>query len=243
MKTKKMFSKVLAAALAVLMLVGLMPAFASASSYTDEGSYSDGPVALKKTATLEDDGTYTINLEAFTTGTISTIVEKTNKPTDIVLVIDQSGSMANSMSGLPSGSYSEVTSLTNAEAYAGTYYYDVDGVKYPVTVKYATVGEVEYYVDIEGNKHSEDEVSWTWYSPDADKTYNAYGPYLTDSLVTFVRIEHNNYISKSYHYEGSDGWAGDYNFTTSVFHARQKVRDTYTDKTLEFDNGGNDKRG
>ena len=47
---------------------------------------------LSKTATDNGDGTYTITLEAYTTGTVT--VTQTTKPMDIVLVLDQSGSMA-----------------------------------------------------------------------------------------------------------------------------------------------------
>ena len=46
---------------------------------------------LNKTATDNGDGTYTITLEAYTTGTVT--VTQTTKPLDIVLVLDQSGSM------------------------------------------------------------------------------------------------------------------------------------------------------
>lgn len=46
---------------------------------------------LSKTATDNGDGTYTITLEAYTTGTVT--VTQTTKPLDIVLVLDQSGSM------------------------------------------------------------------------------------------------------------------------------------------------------
>lgn len=53
-----------------------------------------------KTVTLEDDGTYTINLEAYSTG--STTVEQvtSGQPLDIVLVMDQSGSLKNSIYSL-----------------------------------------------------------------------------------------------------------------------------------------------
>lgn len=53
-----------------------------------------------KTVTLEDDGTYTINLEAYSTG--STTVEQvtSGQPLDIVLVMDQSGSLENSIRSL-----------------------------------------------------------------------------------------------------------------------------------------------
>lgn len=61
----------------------------------EKGKTVDGLV-MDKTATANDDGTYKITLEAYTTGTVST--SETTKPTDIVLVLDQSGSMAWNMS-------------------------------------------------------------------------------------------------------------------------------------------------
>ena len=52
-----------------------------------------GKLHVDKEATLESNGTYTIDLEAFATGTpVSTII-KDGIPLDVVLVIDQSGSM------------------------------------------------------------------------------------------------------------------------------------------------------
>lgn len=55
------------------------------------GSSPDGLV-MDKTATANDDGSYTIKMEAYSTGTVTST--DTSKPTDIVLVLDQSGSMA-----------------------------------------------------------------------------------------------------------------------------------------------------
>lgn len=60
----------------------------------EKGKTVDGLV-MDKTATANEDGTYNITLEAYTTGTVST--SETTKPTDIVLVLDQSGSMADNM--------------------------------------------------------------------------------------------------------------------------------------------------
>lgn len=48
-------------------------------------------LVLDKKVTANADGTYTVNLEAYTTGTVT--VQQTTKPMDIVLVLDQSGSM------------------------------------------------------------------------------------------------------------------------------------------------------
>ena len=56
-----------------------------------EGEAPDGLV-MNKTAKANDDGSYTIKLEAYSTGSVTSV--ETSKPTDIVLVLDQSGSMS-----------------------------------------------------------------------------------------------------------------------------------------------------
>ena len=56
------------------------------------------PMVVNKTATPNADGTYTITLEAFATGEKITSEIQTDVPTDIILVLDQSGSMADKMS-------------------------------------------------------------------------------------------------------------------------------------------------
>lgn len=77
----------------------------SAARPIEKGKTVDGLV-INKTATANDDGTYNIKLEAYTTGSVSTT--ESTKPTDIVLVLDQSGSMDDNM-----------TSYTYAAAYPG----------------------------------------------------------------------------------------------------------------------------
>ncbi len=89
------------------------------------GESPDGLV-LHKTATVNDnDSSYTIKLEAYTTGSVTSV--DTTKPTDIIFVLDQSGSMAYDM-----------TSYTYAEAYpgsnhSGTYYVQSGGSYVKVT--------------------------------------------------------------------------------------------------------------
>ena len=69
---------------------------------------------MTKTATVNDDGSYTIKLETYTTGTVSTT--ESTKPTDIVLVLDQSGSMANDMTTY------KYTAVYPGSNHSGTYY-------------------------------------------------------------------------------------------------------------------------
>lgn len=79
----------------------------------EKGKTVDGLV-INKTATANDDGTYNIKLEAYTTGTVST--SETTKPTDIVLVLDQSGSMDETMK-----SYT-YTAAYPGNSHSGSYY-------------------------------------------------------------------------------------------------------------------------
>lgn len=53
----------------------------------------DNGMKISKTATANGDGSYTITLEAFATGSKTTTVQEKDIPTDIILVLDQSGSM------------------------------------------------------------------------------------------------------------------------------------------------------
>lgn len=59
----------------------------------------DSGMKISKTATANADGSYTITLEAFATGSKVITEQKTDIPTDIVLVIDQSGSMNDPIGG------------------------------------------------------------------------------------------------------------------------------------------------
>ena len=86
MKMRRMFAALLVAAL----LLSVLPTHVLRVSAVEE---KIGGLFLDKTATLTDNGTYTIDLEAYATGTPvkSTVTE--GIPLDIVLVIDQSGSV------------------------------------------------------------------------------------------------------------------------------------------------------
>lgn len=59
----------------------------------------DSGMKISKTAAANADGSYTIMLEAFATGSTVITEQKTDIPTDIVLVIDQSGSMNGPIGG------------------------------------------------------------------------------------------------------------------------------------------------
>ena len=61
------------------------------------GVETDNGLELSKEATANDDGSYTIRMEAYTTGEVITTTKMV--PVDIVLVLDQSGSMSYDFNG------------------------------------------------------------------------------------------------------------------------------------------------
>ncbi len=84
----------------------------AASQETKERVDNDG-VVTSKTVTKNEDGTYKIRLESYVTGASTTTTVTGDVPTDIVLVLDQSGSMAE-----PFGyDYTEITKSKNNSSY------------------------------------------------------------------------------------------------------------------------------
>ena len=76
---------------------------------------TDNGMRISKTATKnDDDGSYTITLEAYATGSQVISEVKTDIPTDIVLVLDQSGSMKDKMNTY---SFRKYTNNTNSGYY------------------------------------------------------------------------------------------------------------------------------
>ena len=88
---KKSVAFVAAAAMALTMVVA--PVGAGATYAEGTGSTTTDPVHVNKTAELQSDGTYKLTLESWAEGTAATTTTKSGTPLDIVLVLDQSGSM------------------------------------------------------------------------------------------------------------------------------------------------------
>lgn len=84
----------------VLLSTVVTPSTVAYATADDDG------MEISKTATANADGSYTITLEAYATGE-KIITEVTEYvPTDIILVLDQSGSMKDAFDTITSGSYS-----------------------------------------------------------------------------------------------------------------------------------------
>lgn len=130
-----------------------------------EGNTPDG-LSMDKSATVNEDGSYTINLEAYSTGTVTKV--DTTKPTDIILVIDQSGSMSYDFD---SSTYTAVYEDTITEN--GNYYIK-DGSAYRElewcnTCNAWTIG-CQYYYDWSGRVHYR---AGTKYEPKTSSTDTA----------------------------------------------------------------------
>ena len=82
----------------------------------------DNGMKISKTAKANGDGSYTITLEAFAIGSKVITEQKTDIPTDIVLVVDQSGSMEDPIGGYTYTAYRK-DSGWNSRNYHNEEYY------------------------------------------------------------------------------------------------------------------------
>lgn len=156
-RNKKLASRLLAALMALACVLTLLPGAAMAAGEDDGGK-----MVVDKTATLEDDGTYTIELSAYATGQTTTETIKTGKPLDIVLVLDQSGSMADSIT-----SYSYTARPADDYSYwdcgGNEYYYrDTDGNYYRVQGGGGGIGFGYYYLYYVKNGEQHQLGDWGW---------------------------------------------------------------------------------
>ena len=230
-RKRKAGSRMLGVFLSFAMAVTMFPAMASANEGTSTQADDNSPIQLSKTATLQSDGTYTIQMEAYATGEVVTRVETQTKPTDIILVLDQSGSMDDDMSGLPNGRFTAAGDMSNAEAYAGSYYYRVGTEYYPVTVRYATTGNLEGYQDSKEVTYDVSQVSDQW-TDSYGISHEADGPYVTSTLQTFTRENRG----AGFVYRNDETGERYGNAVADTASARIAVREAFPDQTAQFIN-------
>lgn len=108
MKQTKLISLLLVICLVAALLV---PGTVAMEAQAADGEENDGLV-VNKTAKANGDGTYTITLEAYATG--ASFTTSAEVPTDIILVLDQSGSMADPMYTY---TFEPYTSRSNSDLY------------------------------------------------------------------------------------------------------------------------------
>ena len=109
-----MMKRIIALLLALILTVGLLPTVAlaagetvttTANAITNPDPATANNVTLSKTATRNTDGTYTIRLEAYALGSSTTTETTEEVPTDIILVLDRSGSMSEKMGAVKYSRY------------------------------------------------------------------------------------------------------------------------------------------
>ena len=152
--------KILALLLSLSMVCAAFPAKTAAAvggSGDGESGSAEG-MEYTKTATYNEDGTYTITLEAYATGEKLIIDGKKEKPTDIVLVLDQSGSMAE---GMNSYEFRKYTDSNNEDFYelrhnggeSNLYYQIDDGSYVSVSVEYEDTSYSYRAIEDENNSY------------------------------------------------------------------------------------------
>ena len=107
--------------LSLLLCLSLFCALIVPGTRASADNEPDSGMKISKTATANADGSYTIMLEAFATGSTVITEQKTDIPTDIVLVIDQSGSMNDPIGGYTYTAYR--TGGYNSRNYHNDEYY------------------------------------------------------------------------------------------------------------------------
>lgn len=158
MKKSKAISFLLSLSILASMIIPGTLALPASADDTPEDPKKG--MEISKTATPNGDGTYTITLEAYATGEkISTEVTK-DVPTDIVLVLDQSGSMTNSMNTY---GFQEYTDKSNSDYYnlrhngaenPNLYYKLQDGSYVTVSVERTQTGSKPNYTECSAGRNN-----------------------------------------------------------------------------------------
>lgn len=152
------------------------PARAAGDANTGSDNGNNGMVVNKTSVYNEETGAYDITLEAYATGSkvISTVTS--DVPTDIVLVLDQSGSMGDNFSTTTSDSWVSYGKRTNDANYnnrmdssnnkknRNLYYKLSDGGYAEVLMDRSEAGTVKKYTKYSGNNYSCNHSSDTLYT-------------------------------------------------------------------------------
>lgn len=152
------------------------PARDAGDANTGSDNGNNGMVVNKTSVYNEETGAYDITLEAYATGSkvISTVTS--DVPTDIVLVLDQSGSMGDNFSTTTSDSWVSYGKRTNDANYnnrmdssnksknRNLYYKLSDGGYAEVRMDRSEAGTVKKYTEYSGNNYSCNHSSDTLYT-------------------------------------------------------------------------------
>jgi len=194
MKTQRM----LAAILTVVMLISLMPAIVFAADATDS------VVFTKELMPAENGQPEKIRLEAYVKGTVN--ASSGGQPTDIIMVLDQSGSMDDSISVSGSGSSSKLSIMKDAvqkfaEDVAELNVADNDRFRIAI-VGFASEDSNTEILTVGKSKNAvENNASYTYYEVDSNTLDRDESYYIEETAGNYTQI---NYLENNFIYE--DGW-------------------------------------
>ena len=142
-----MSKKIVAMLMAVAMAFSLLPVTAFAMGGTQEGNSqpvtaSDKNLTMNKTVKSNGDGTYTVSLESYATGSVTTT--QAPVPMDFVLVLDVSGSMKDEIAYYTYQAINK-TSWSVSDVYNAYYQKDILGIPHRTDVTYYAKIDDEYY--------------------------------------------------------------------------------------------------
>lgn len=123
-----------------------MIAAASGNSDGETSRVDNDGVVTTKTATPNEDGSYKIRLESYVTGATTTTTVTEDVPTDIVLVLDQSGSMAEDFTSITGYDYRKIenTNTSNYSNRSNLWYKLPDGTYTKVSVEWELGWPIKY---------------------------------------------------------------------------------------------------
>lgn len=194
-KAARRGQRALAFLLCLLMVATLFPVMgASAASIVsvqpvDSVTATEG-LNMSKQLHLMSDGTYTITLEAYATGESQTVTKKSGVPLDIVLVIDQSGSMAYDDNGNSTSKKADrrMEKLKNAvKSFVNNI--STNAKEYNVEHKIALVG---YASDVNSGQSDDDDITGIGYNGSGSYWVNT-GLYVNGSFKNYQsNVKTNN---------------------------------------------------
>ena len=139
---------------------------------------SDSYLVLDKNIDRNNKGSYDLTLEAYATGDVTSEKVTEKIPTDFILVVDQSGSMA-IKDMAKRNSYTDVGQIDLETAATGNYYIEVDGETYPVYGKRSYL--YNYYpanTKYVGNILDDIGASLSWFQGNQEQTVAADNQYV-----------------------------------------------------------------
>ena len=182
MKKKSLLRLITIAVLMLAVMFAMFPGKAMAENHG--GDKEEQGMHAGKHITVEEDGTYTIDLDAYATGEAT--FDTVTVPADIILVLDVSGSMDEDMG---EDSYEFTARTSQAYSYSSygnnTYYYKVGDNYYDVSrVRGGSSGNRRYYLRYRTSNSS----NWVYLTGTGTSTSQPSNPPTSDSGTIWTGV-------------------------------------------------------